>query len=234
MTSARKNLRKIVAYDSFQANIPIAFVSQGIVVLRDGGMACVIGSGGVNLELMGAEERAERSAAFFRLIHGLDHPLYIFVRDEVPDLSWYDEALADLQREARSERMFRLVTSHRARLQRMQVAQTAREKRVYWVVPDDADAVALGTLGIPGSSLFSRGKRSSGHRWHDEMRDLRERGRRLLRALDALTLSPPPRFLTSEELVHWLYRSYDPLRSARRPLGQAVEMVQPYVRGRRP
>jgi hypothetical protein len=115
--------------------IPIADISEDVVLFRDGGACLVLESTSLNFGLLSEREQQAVIGAYAALLNSLSFPIQIVIRSQIKDISNYLKYIDQQAKEIKSPKLMSVMQSYRQFVQ-----DTIKKKRVlgknfYIVIP---------------------------------------------------------------------------------------------------
>jgi len=190
-----------------QKHIPIADITDDIVVYKDGGAAIVLESTSLNFGLLSEKEQQAVIAAYAALLNSLSFAIQILVRSQRKDISNYMEYLDEAAKKIRNPKLSQIMTSYKNFVSETIKKKNVLGKRFFIIIPfsplelgvaKSALSVAKkGPLPYPKSYVIKKAKVS-----------LYPRRDHLIRQAGRLSLKLKQ--LSTMELVELYYSVYNP------------------------
>ncbi|MDP2874183.1 MAG: hypothetical protein Q8N84_02755 [bacterium] len=130
---------------STQAHLDILDVVDDLVLLKNGGAACVIQTTAVNFDLLSEREQDAMIGAFGNLLNSLSFPVQIIIRSKKMDITAYLERLNQVETEQPNPQLREKVVAYRNFIQELITKNEVLDKRFYIIVP-------YYSSGLPSSS----------------------------------------------------------------------------------
>ncbi len=192
--------------------IPIADITEDIIVYKDGGAAIVMESTSLNFGLLSEKEQQAVIAAYAALINSLSFSIQIVVRSERKDITSYMNYLAVFAQKITNPKLAFVMRSYRQFILDTVKKKNVLGKRFYVVIPFSPlelgiakSALSLtkraGPLPYPKSYVVKRAKVSLYPRRDHLMRQ-------------AKRLSITLKQLSTDELIKLYYHLYNPEKPA--------------------
>ncbi len=189
-------------------HLPIADITEDIVVYKDGGAAIVMESTSLNFGLLSEKEQGAVIAAYAALINSLSFPIQIVVRSERKDISNYIRYLDSYSKNMTNPKLSGVMASYRQFILDTVKKKNVLGKRFFIVIPFSPLELGLaksalsltkrkGPLSYPKSYVIKRSKVSLYPKRDHLMRQAKRLG---------LTL----RQLPTHEMIKLYYHIYNP------------------------
>jgi len=194
---------------SSQEHLPIADITDDIVLFKDGGAALVMESTSLNFSLLSEKEQEAVIAAYSGLLNSLSYSLQLFVRTQKKDISTYLNYLAEAAKKITNPGLYKLMQSYRKFILDSIKKKNVLGKKFYIAIPlsplelgvtKSALSIIKGkrALSFPESYLIKKAKIIL-YPKRDHL--IRQAGR----------LSVKLKQLTTSELIELYYNIYNPL-----------------------
>ena len=201
------NLPDTPIVSTTQAFVPIADITEDIVVFKDGGASLVLESSSLNFSLLSEKEQQAVIIAYGALLNSLSFPIQIVVRSQIKDISKYLDYLAEARAKIQNPKLLATIDSYRKFITETVKKTNVLGKNFYIVIPFSPlelgvgkSAAALtkkkGPLPFPKSLVVKKAKVSLYPKRDHLIRQAARLGLRL-------------RQLTTEELVLLYYNLFN-------------------------
>ncbi|MGB6838816.1 MAG: hypothetical protein WBD86_02870 [Microgenomates group bacterium] len=190
-----------------QAHLPIADITDDIVIYKDGGAAIILESTSLNFGLLSEKEQQAVIVAYAALLNSLSFTIQVIVRSQRKDISSYMKYLDEAAKKIQNPKLAQIMQGYKSF-----VAQTIKKKNVlgkrfYIVIPFSSLELGItksllstakkGPLPYPESYVIKKAKVSL-YPKRDHL--IRQAGR----------LSIKFKQLSTAELVELFYNIYNP------------------------
>ncbi len=138
-----------------QAHLPIAEITEDIVLYKDGGAALVLESTSLNFGLLSEKEQQAVIAAYAALINSLSFAIQIVIRTQRKDINNYLAFLDSSAQKIKNPKLATLMQSHRQFILDSIKKKNVLGKKFYLVIP--FSPLELG-VGKSIRSTLGRGK----------------------------------------------------------------------------
>lgn len=118
-----------------QKHIPVADITEDIVLYKDGGAAIVLESTSLNFGLLSEKEQQAVIAAYAALLNSLSFPIQIVVRSQRKDISTYINRLDEAKEKIQNEKLASLMDSYKNFISETIKKKNVLGKRFYIVIP---------------------------------------------------------------------------------------------------
>lgn len=98
---------------SSQEHLPVADITDDIVLFKDGGAAVIMESSSLNFSLLSEKEQVAVIAAYAAMLNSLSFSIQIFVRTQKKDISAYLGHLDEAAKKIANPKLYRLMLSYR-------------------------------------------------------------------------------------------------------------------------
>ncbi len=194
--------------ESTQEQIPVADITQDMVIFKDGGAALVLESTSLNFGLLSELEQEAVIAGYAALLNSFTFPVQIVVRSQRKDISSYIAYLKKAEKNIKNPKLLDMMKGYQNFILEAIRKKNVLSKKFYIVVPFSplelgvtksfmATATRKGPLPFPKSYVINKAKTTLLPK-RDHL--MRQAGR----------LSIQLRQLDSDELVDLLYHIYNP------------------------
>lgn len=118
-----------------QEFLPIADITEDIVLYRDGGAALVMESTSLNFSLLSEKEQEAVIAAYAALINSLSFAVQIVVRTQRKDITSYINYIDENAKKIRNPKLAQLMQGYKAFIQESIKKKNVLGKKFYVVIP---------------------------------------------------------------------------------------------------
>lgn len=118
-----------------QDHLPIADISEGVVLYKDGGAAVVMESTSLNFGLLSDREQEAVVAAYAALINSLSFSIQVVIRTQRKDISHYIEYIDEAEKKIQNEKLKALMHSYRNFVIETTKKRNVLGKRFFMVIP---------------------------------------------------------------------------------------------------
>jgi len=115
--------------------VPIAEITEDIVLYKDGGAAIVLESSSLNFGLLSEKEQSAVIAAYAALLNSLSFAVQIVVRSQRKDISSYLNYLAVAESKIKNEKLAGIMQDYKAFIIETVKKKNVLGKRFYIVIP---------------------------------------------------------------------------------------------------
>lgn len=195
---------------STQANLPIAEIKDGVVILKDGTLRSVLMVSSLNFALKSEDEQNAIISSYVGFLNSLDFPLQIVAQSRRLQIQPYLDKLQKIEQEQLNELLRVQIADYRAFVKELVDIGQIMSKKFYVIVPYDP-------LSNKKKSFFSRFKEvlkpSLGIRLKEDMfkkrkEDLDMRLRQVAGGLESMGLQVGQ--LDTQSLIELYYTTYNP------------------------
>ncbi|MEJ2348022.1 MAG: hypothetical protein P8Y17_02360 [Patescibacteria group bacterium] len=120
---------------SSQDNVPIADITDDIVIFKDGGAAIVLESTSLNFGLLSEKEQQAVIAAYAALLNSLSFTIQILIRSQRKDISSYMEYLDEAAGKIRNPKLSQIMASYKNFVSETIKKKNVLGKRFFIVIP---------------------------------------------------------------------------------------------------
>lgn len=138
---------------STQGFLPLAAISDDVVLYKDGGAALVMESTSLNFSLLSEKEQQAVIAAYAALINSLSFAIQIVVRTQRKDISSYIAYIDESARKIQNPKLAQLLTGYKTFILESIKKKNVLGKKFYVVIP--FSPLELGVA----KAIFSTAKR---------------------------------------------------------------------------
>lgn len=137
-----------------QEHLPIADITDDIVLFKDGGAAVIMESSSLNFSLLSEKEQEAVIAAYAAMLNSLSFSIQIFVRTQKKDISAYMNRLDEAAKKITNPLLYRLMLSYRKFIVESVKKKNVLGKRFYILLP--FSPLELGVAKSVGSVFKGR------------------------------------------------------------------------------
>ena len=151
-----------------QKHLPIADITEDIILYKNGGAAIVLESTSLNFGLLSEKEQQAVIAAYAALLNSLSFPIQIVVRSQRKDISSYMDYLDEAYQKIKNEKLANLMNSYKRFVLETIKKKNVLGKRFFIVIPFSslelgigkslASATKKGPLPFPKSYIIKKAK----------------------------------------------------------------------------
>lgn len=120
---------------STQESLDIYTINDGLIFLKDGGVALVLQTTALNFGLLSDEEQDATIYSYSALINSLSFPIQILIRSQRKDVSEYIELLDQRIQEVQSQKIKETVIKYRQFIKGLVKDNRVLEKKFYVIIP---------------------------------------------------------------------------------------------------
>jgi len=222
---------KIVA--STQQHLDILDVVDDLILLKNGGAACVIQTTSVNFDLLSEREQDAMIGAYANLLNSLSFTVQVIVRSKKMDITAYLEKLEQVEAQQPTPQLREKVIAYRGFIQELITKNEVLDKRFYVVIPYQP-SISMPTGG-PFSWLHNLTGKGQKRVRIDKRYLLEQAKTQIAPKRDGLTkefgrVGIKAHALTTQELVELLYEIYNPgVAPEQKPKLNPEEYTSPLV-----
>jgi hypothetical protein len=121
-----------------QKHLPVADITDDIVLYKDGGAAIVMESTSLNFGLLSEKEQQAVIAAYAALINSLSFPIQIVVRSKRKDIGRYMNYLEEAQGNIQNEKLRNIMSGYKNFISETIKKKNVLGKKFYVVIPFSA------------------------------------------------------------------------------------------------
>lgn len=118
-----------------QKHLPVADITDDIVLYKDGGAAIVMESTSLNFGLLSEKEQQAVIAAYAALLNSLSFPIQIVVRSKRKDIGKYMKYLDEAQQDIQNEKLRSIMDSYKNFISETIKKKNVLGKKFYIVLP---------------------------------------------------------------------------------------------------
>jgi len=195
---------------STQANLSIAEIKEGVVVLKDGTMRTVLMTSSINFALKSEDEQTAMISSYISFLNSLDFPVQILVQSRKLQIQPYLKKLINIEKEQKNELLRVQTADYRSFIEELVDIGKIMTKKYYVVVP-------YNPLSDDRKSFWSRFKevlkpaislRLKQEKFQKRKGDLDTRVRQVDNGLRGMGLQTAR--LDTQSLIELYYNSYNP------------------------
>jgi len=195
---------------STQANLSIAEIKEGVVVLKDGTMRAVLITSSINFALKSEDEQTAMISSYISFLNSLDFPVQILVQSRKLQIQPYLKKLINIEKEQKNELLRVQTADYRSFIEELVDIGKIMTKKYYVVVP-------YNPLSDDRKSFWSRFKevlkpaislRLKQEKFQKRKGDLDTRVRQVDNGLRGMGLQTAR--LDTQSLIELYYNSYNP------------------------
>lgn len=202
------NLPDLPLISTTQDELPIADITDDVILFKDGGAAIVMESTSLNFGLLSEKEQAAVVYAYAALLNSLSFSIQILIRSQRKDISSYLNYLSNAAGKITNPKLQAVMGSYRAFITEIVKKKNVLGKRFFIVIPfsplelgakQSFSAVTKkGPLPFPKSYIF---KKAQVVLYPKRDHLIRQAGRLSIKLTQ----------LTTDQLVELLYEYYNPV-----------------------
>ena len=150
---------KVVA--STQDHLDILDVADDLVLLKNGGAACVLQTTAVNFDLLSEREQDAMIGGYANLLNSLSFTIQVLIRSKRMDITAYLERLDQVETEQPTPQLREKVIAYRNFIKELITKNEVLDKRFYIVIPYHPTVMITPTGGPFGwlNSLTGKGQK---------------------------------------------------------------------------
>jgi len=118
-----------------QKFLPIADITDDILLLKDGGAALVMESTSLNFGLLSEKEQQAVIAAYAALLNSLSFPIQIVIRSQIKDISKYMEFLEKARNKVTNKKLAHVMDNYKQFVKDTIKKKNVLGKNFYIVIP---------------------------------------------------------------------------------------------------
>lgn len=118
-----------------QNHLPIADITEDLILLKGGGAALVLESTALNFSLLSEREQEAVVAAYSAFLNSLSFPVQVLVRSQKKDISTYISFLDDYSKKIQNPKLSKLMESYKNFLQETVKKKNVLGKRFFIIIP---------------------------------------------------------------------------------------------------
>ncbi len=195
---------------STQKYVDVKDVRDGVIVLRNGSIRCVLLASSINFDLKSSEEQDAIIGQYQGFLNSLDFPLQIVVHSRRFHIEPYLESLAEQEKHQENELLRFQISEYRNFVQSLTEVSNIMSKFFYVVIPfapsETQDGGLIGKL--TGMLQPKAGTVIPGGEFETYRNQLLQRAEQVSAALSGTGVRTS--MLGTEELIELLYNTYNP------------------------
>lgn len=217
---------------STQSALPFSEIHDGIVVMRDGSLRCVIMASPLNYDLKSREERDAIEYAYQSFLNGLHFPIQIVVRSRKIDLTDYLDKLEKLKSDQENQLLADLMEDYIYNIRGLVQDANIMRKEFFVVVPmylEEGDKLSkkgffseLGKVLSPKKQIVQ-----TPQQFFENCRDLRQRTAFVAQGLAQIGMRCVR--LKTQEIIELFYSCYNLEESMYQALIPTGDIIEPSV-----
>lgn len=195
---------------STQKYVDVADVRDGVIVLRNGSIRCILLASSINFDLKSSEEQDAIIGQYQGFLNSLDFPLQIVVHSRRFRIEPYLEKLAEEEKHQENELLRFQISEYRNFVQSLTEVSNIMSKFFYIVVPFAPSETEQGGLFGKLGGMFSpkSGTTVRGEVLETYRNQLFQRADQVSAALMGTGVRTG--MLNTEEVIELLYNTYNP------------------------
>lgn len=154
------NLPDLPLISTTQAELPIADITDDIILFKDGGAAVVMETTSLNFGLLSEKEQQAVVYAYAALINSLSFSIQIFVRSQRKDITSYLSYLSDAASKITNPKLQVVMSSYRSFITEIVKKKNVLGKRFFIIIPfsplELGVSKSVATLSKRGPLPFSK------------------------------------------------------------------------------
>jgi len=199
-----------------QAFLSISEIRDSLMVLKNGGVRCVLKISSINFNLKSEDEQQALIYKYQSFLNTLDFPVQIVVRSKKLDIDYYVESFGDFAKNQENSLLKKLTLEYTEYVKKLVEYADIMEKQFFVVIPyDPIRARSRGMFSIFWEAINPRDDLSQIRQRHYEFESLRKgivpRLETVQTALESCGLRAEQ--MTTPELVELYYQSFNPIVS---------------------
>lgn len=211
-----------------QDNLPVDYIRDGIVKLKNGNFACVISMPSVNIDLMEDGEREGVFGQYRQTLSSIDFPFQILQQSRVADISDYLKSLEKIHFETKNKFIKRQIEFYMQYMEGLVQTKSVLSKKFFIIIPLDEFKEKKRKSRSGGLFDFSfKGKKNETEvdrndvvkeekKFEQARRELLMRAGVVQRSFKRFGVSPTR--CGDDQVTELLYTSYNKNRSVYQPL----------------
>ncbi len=218
--------------NSTQSALPFSEIHDGIVVMRDGSLRCIIMASPLNYDLKSREERDAIEYAYQAFLNGLHFPIQIVVRSRKIDLTEYLEKLENLRSNQENQLLADLMEDYIYNIRGLVQDANIMRKEFFVVVPmylDQEDKLSKKGFFSELGKVWGAKKQTvqTPQQFFENCRDLRQRTAFVAQGLAQIGMRCVR--LKTQEIIELFYSCYNLEESMYQALIPTGEIIEPSV-----
>lgn len=118
-----------------QEHLPVADISDDVILTKDGGATLVLASSSLNFSLLSEKEQDAIITAYAALLNSFSFPVQILVRSQRKDISDYLAFLAEMAKIQKNPKLAAMMARYQQFVEQTVKKRNVLEKKFYLVVP---------------------------------------------------------------------------------------------------
>lgn len=228
MQNSKTKKQKTNPKTSTQQYLPFKEIRDGLVVMKDGSLRCVIMTSAVNFDLKSDQEQNAIIYQYQNFLNSLAFPLQIVVQSKKLDLTEYLAKLKDLEAKQHNELLRIQMTDYIAFVQRLLEVTNIMEKKFFMIInyfpPDTSTRGFWQKLFPPKDEIIIKEKD-----FQLAKEKLNERVNIVLNGLGSMGLRGI--ILTTQEVAELMYVHFNPSTSRHQKLFRVDSLTADIITG---
>lgn len=133
-----------------QDHLEIEDIKDDLIILKNGGAACVLEVSAINFGLLSEEEQDATIYAYAALLNSLSFPIQIVIKSEKKDISGYLESLSAQEKKLKDPVLRTRLQQYRQFVEDTIVERNVLDKKFYVIIPYQSITLA------PANNQFNR------------------------------------------------------------------------------
>jgi hypothetical protein len=121
--------------DSSQQFVPIADITDDIVLFKDGGASLILESSSLNFSLLSEKEQQAVIVAYGALLNSLSFPIQIIVRSQIKDITKYLDYVAEARAKIQNPKLLIAIDSYKNFIEETVKKKNVLGKNFFIVIP---------------------------------------------------------------------------------------------------
>ena len=215
-----------------QDNLPIDYIRQGIIRMKNGSYAAVVKVPSINLELMEAEEKQVVHEQYKQILTSIDFPFQFLQQSRIVDVSDYLKKLEKIQQTNENQFARYQLEFYRDYVVDLVKTRSVLTKKFFLIIPFDAEKEkkSFSSSGSMFDIDVNKRKQKKKQKNENDSDDVMKEEQRFKLAKKQLfgraslvkrsfsRFEINPEMLGDEELIELFYTSYNKNRSVYQPL----------------
>lgn len=193
-----------------QDRLPLADITENLVLFKDGGAALIMESTSLNFGLLSEREQEAVVAAFAALINSLSFPTQILVRTQKKDVSIYLHAIDEQLPKIKNPKLRDLMIGYKNFISETIKKKNVLGKRFFIIVPFSPYELGIAAKGFTGSISKQKGPLPYTKEFVLKKAQTSLYPKRDHLARQASRLGLKFKQLNNEELIRLFYNVYNP------------------------
>lgn len=212
-----------------QDNLPIDYIRDGIIKMKNGNFACVIKVPSINIELMEEDEKEGIFGQYRQILSSIDYPFQFLQQSRVADVSDYLRSLDKIHYETNNRFIRKQIEFYKEYIDELVKTKAVLTKKFFIIIPYDEFREKKKRSSSSGSLFdfsikFKKKEVNSGQedvvkeerKFEIARRELLGRAGLMQRSFSRFDIRPSR--LGDDEVAELLYTSYNKNRSVYQPL----------------